>query len=87
MDDGYKSAKGVYIATESYTYNDVEFLCKILKNKFSLECSPHLCTNGYRLYIFSSSKDKLIQLVKPCYLEHFYYKLELDVEEVGSKLV
>lgn len=32
-------------------------------------------TNGYRIYIPSSSKEKLIKLVKPYFIEHFYYKL------------
>jgi hypothetical protein len=41
-------------------------------------CSLHKHTNGYRIYIFSSSKDELINLVKPYFLDHFYYKLDLD---------
>ena len=68
MDDGYKTKKGIYISTESYSLNEVKFLCKILNNKFCLECSPHITTNGYRLYIFSSSKEKLIKIIRPYFL-------------------
>jgi len=77
MDDGYKSNKGFYICTESYTLSEHQKLVKILKNKFDLDSSPHKVTNGYRMYIFSTSRDKLIQLIKPYLLSHFYYKFEL----------
>lgn len=76
MDDSYKSQKGIYICTESFSLSENIFLIEILKSKFDLECSYHQTTNGYRIYIFSTSKDKLISLVKPYFLRHFYYKLE-----------
>jgi LAGLIDADG DNA endonuclease family len=78
MDDGYKTKKGFYICTESYSLNEHYLLIKILKSKFDLYCSPHKTTNGYRLYILSTSKEKLINLIKPYILNHFYYKLNLD---------
>jgi hypothetical protein len=34
-----------------------EKLKKMLKEKFDLDCGIHKHTNGYRLYIFSSSKE------------------------------
>ena len=37
-----------------------------------------MVTNGYRIYIFSSYKAKLIELVKPYFIEHFYYKLDIE---------
>jgi LAGLIDADG DNA endonuclease family len=61
MDDGYKSGKGLYICTESFSLNEINFLINNLKSKFGLECSYHKVTNGFRIYIFSTSKDKLIQ--------------------------
>jgi hypothetical protein len=78
MDDSYKSGRGLYICTESFSLSEMQFLINILKNKFDLECSSHKVTNGHRIYIFSTSKDKLINLVQPYFLEHFYYKLDLD---------
>jgi len=74
MDDGYKSSNGFYLCTESYTLEENETLCFILKNKFSLECSIHKHTNGHRLYINKKSKDILLFLIKPYLISHFYYK-------------
>nr|YP_009517165.1 LAGLIDADG homing endonuclease [Blastosporella zonata]YP_009517208.1 LAGLIDADG homing endonuclease [Blastosporella zonata]AYE93103.1 LAGLIDADG homing endonuclease [Blastosporella zonata]AYE93106.1 LAGLIDADG homing endonuclease [Blastosporella zonata] len=76
MDDGYKSNKGFYICTESFSLGEHEVLINILRNKFELECSYHKTTNGPRLYIFSSSRDKLLELIKPYLLTHFFYKFK-----------
>jgi hypothetical protein len=77
MDDGYKSANGFYFCTESYSLEDNYKLSKILKNRFNLDCGVHKHTNGHRLYVFSHSKDKLLDLVKPYLINHFYYKFDL----------
>lgn len=78
MDDGYKFRNGFYISTESFSLSENEFLIKIFKNKFNLDCSIHSTTNGHRIYIFSSSREKFIDLIKPYFIPHFYYKLSLD---------
>ena len=65
MDDGYKFGNGFYFCTESYSFDDNIKLKDILKNKFNLDSGVHKHTNGFRLYIFSSSKDNLISLIKP----------------------
>jgi hypothetical protein len=57
MDDGYKSSNGFYFCTESYSLNETKKLDIILKDKFNLDCGVH--TNGYRLYLFTSSKNRL----------------------------
>ena len=77
MDDGYKSNKGFYICTESFNLSEHQLLINVLKNNFNLDSNVHQTTNGYRLYIFSTSKDKLIELIKPYLINHFYYKFEL----------
>jgi len=77
MDDGYKSSNGFYLCTESFTLKENHKLSEILKNKFNLDCGTHKHTNGYRLYIFSTSKDRLLQLIQPYLIEHFYYKFDL----------
>ena len=56
---------------------DHQILISILKNKFNLECSIHKISNGNRIYILSSSKDRLLELIKPYLLEHFYYKFNI----------
>jgi hypothetical protein len=81
MDDGYNSGSGFYICTDSYSLSDNYKLSNILKNKFNLNSGVHKHTNGYRLYIFSNSKNKLLQLIKPYLLSHFHYKFELEIEK------
>jgi len=75
MDDGYKYNKSLYISTESFKKNELTLLINILKKKFNLNCSLHKTTNGLRIYIFSTSMENLINLVKPYFISHFYYKL------------
>jgi LAGLIDADG DNA endonuclease family len=65
MDDGYKSGKGLYICTESFSLEEIKILIVVLKNKFNLEYNYHRVTNDYRIYIFGKSKDTLVKLVKP----------------------
>ena len=75
MDDGYKSKKGLYICTESFSLSEIKTLIIVLKDKFNIECSYHSVTNGYRIYIFSTSAIDFKELVKPYLIEDFYYKL------------
>ena len=77
MDDGYKTINGFYFCTESFNYEENLKLARILKNKFDLNCGVHKHSNGYRLYVTSGSRDKLIELVKPYIISHFYYKFDL----------
>ena len=77
MDDGYKSTRGFYISTESYSYEDHLLIVKALNNKFKLRASIHKTTNGYRLYISSASVPLFKELVGPHVIPHFYYKLEI----------
>jgi len=79
MDDGYKSGKGFYICTESYSLDEHQIIINLLKKKFNLESSAHKTTNGYRIYIFS--KEKLYQLIKPYLLSHFNYKFDLKTTD------
>ena len=77
MDDGYKSNNGFYLCTESYSYEENKRLRDILKIKFELDCGVHKHTNGFRLYIFSTSRERLLTLIKPYFIEHFNYKFDL----------
>lgn len=78
MDDGYKFKNGFYLCTESFSLNENEILKNLFKEKFNLDCGIHKHTNGYRLYIFSNSKNNLLKLVKPYLISHFYYKFEIE---------
>ena len=77
MDDGYNSVNGFYICSESFTLSENQKLVNIFKNIFNLNCGVHKHTNGYRLYIFSSSKEDLLFLIKPVIIKHFYYKFNI----------
>jgi hypothetical protein len=78
MDDGYNSLNGLYLCTESFTKSENELLIKTLKTKFNLTCGLHKHTNGFRIYIWSSSKEDLIKLVKPYFITSLYYKLGIN---------
>lgn len=77
MDDAYKFRNGLYISTESFSFNENQNLTYILKSKFDLNCNVHKHSNGYRIYINSSSIYKLLNQIKPYLLNHFYYKFNL----------
>jgi len=81
MDDGYKSPNGFYFCTESFSFEENQKLSKILKNKFNLDCGIHKHTNGHRLYVFSNSKEILLNLIKPYLINHFFYKFDLDYND------
>jgi len=78
MDDGtlYKN-KGLKFCTNSYTLNEVQYLGKILENKYSLKFSIHKTgvVNQYGLYIHKSSMSTLTEIVKPFLHPSMLYKL------------
>ena len=67
-----------FTSSNPTTNAGTNLLTNILINKFNLECNYHMVTNGYIIYIFSSYKTKLIELVKPYFIEQFYYKLDIE---------
>lgn len=77
MDDGYKSVKGLYFCSESFSLDENNILMNVIKTNFNIQCSVHKVSNGYRIYIFSSSVKKFIELVKPHMINHFNYKLSI----------
>jgi hypothetical protein len=77
MDDGSKINKTVRIATNCFTYEEVEFLSTILFNKYNLNCHPVSGGpgKGYILYISTSSMTSFSKIVKPYMIPSMYYKL------------
>jgi len=77
MDDGSKTNKTVRIATNCFQENDLEFLCKLLKDKYSLDLSVDKSgkNSGSILYIKTSSLTTFTNIVKPYMLPSMYYKL------------
>jgi len=80
MDDGFKYGNGIGLCTESFTLAEVELLKKVLEIKFGLTVTIRIRitsggTIGYRLYISSKSRDKLLSLVKSYFIPSMNYKL------------
>jgi len=80
MDDGSKIGKGGKIATNSFTKQEVEFLCKILKEKYNLNTSIHSAgiNKGFTIYIKKDSMTILSKLIKKYMVPSLYYKLNKD---------
>lgn len=77
MDDGGKVSSGLKIATNSFTFQEVEFLCKVLNNKYGFNCRPNSAgvSNQYIIYFPKNSMNTLSKLVKPYMVNSMYYKL------------
>lgn len=72
MDDGCKIKDTVCLATMSFTRSDVEYMKKVLYNKFGIICTIHK-TNNIR--ISKQSYPKFKNLVLPFMHESLLYKL------------
>ena len=77
MVEGSKIGKSARIATNNFTYQEIEKLCKILEIKYNLKTSIHVAgkSKGYILYIHKSSMPTFSKIVKPYMLSSLYYKL------------
>lgn len=77
MDDESKANLTLKIATNYFTYKELEFLSLILLKKFNLYTSIHKGGKGkgYILYIKKESKKTFINLIKPYMVKSMYYKL------------
>ena len=81
MNDGSKLGKssGGKIATNSFTLKELDFLCKLLKDKYDLDVSVQQHSGGkdkgHTLYIKYSSMEKFSKIVKPYILPSLLYKL------------
>lgn len=67
MDDGSRSSGGVKFNTNSFTYEDVEFLGTVLKEKYNLDCTVQSAgvKNQYNLYILKNSMQDFNNIVRP----------------------
>lgn len=77
QDDGGKVSSGLKIATNSYTLEEVQFLCEILNNKYQFNTRPQSAgvSNQYIIYFPKSSIETLSKLIKPYMVPSMYYKL------------
>ena len=77
MDDGSKIQNTVRIATNCFTYEEIEYLSTILYKKYNLKSKPQSSgrNKGHILYFSSSSMVDFSNIVKPFMLPSMYYKL------------
>lgn len=77
MDDGGKCSAGLKIATNSFTYKDLERITKFLYDKYKLECSiiktGH--ENQFNIYFPKKTMPFLSKFIKPYFVPSMYYKL------------
>ena len=79
MDDGGLPKPGLRIARNSFKLEEVQFLVKILNNKYNLDCTiQELKDIGkYSIYIKGSSISKLRDIVLPHFHPSMHHKLGL----------
>ena len=79
MDDGSKLGSGFKIATNCFELSELEELCKLLFEKYNLNCTIQLLktSNNYSIYIISSSIPTLRKILLPYMHSSMKYKLGL----------
>lgn len=80
QDDGTWKNPGIRIATNSFSFQEVELLKFTLEKKFNIQCSIHSFSKSkqYQLYIKKESIVLVRNLVLPFFHESMYYKLGLN---------
>ena len=80
MQDGsYQKGQGIFIATNSFTYEDCKFLTLILSNKFNLKTSVIKTgkPDQWRISIWKNSLPRLVELVEPYFIPEMKYKINI----------
>lgn len=77
QDDGGIVSAGLKISTNCFTFQEVEYLCKILNDKYQLLPKPQSAgvPNQYIIYFPKNSMNLLSNLVKPYMVPSMRYKL------------
>jgi ubiquinol-cytochrome c reductase cytochrome b subunit len=78
MDDGSKEEHGILLHTNSFTYEEILLLVKVLKNKYNIDSWPRKKYDKYIIYISSKSVSLVVKLVKMYMHPKFYYKLGIN---------
>jgi hypothetical protein len=76
MNNGSKTKSGLRLATNCFTYIEIEYLCLILKEKFNLNTSIYTSgpKKGFIIYIKLDSKYTFINITKPYMHNSMLYK-------------
>lgn len=75
MDDGTTLPSGLKIATNSFTGQEVKFLCKVIFEKYNLIANPNKDGDQWVLYVRAVSMPILAKMVKPYMVPSMLRKL------------
>lgn len=77
MDDGTRSGHGLAIATNGFQYDDLLKIQLFLQEKLNLKVGVNKCgkENQFILYFHVKTMPKLVNLVKPYFIENIKHKL------------
>ena len=78
MDDGTYAQGVLKFCTDSFTLDQVQFLCDMLGSKYDINCHPqHRAKGQYCIYIANREIDKVRALVRPYIIPSMLYKIGL----------
>jgi LAGLIDADG DNA endonuclease family len=77
MGDGSKRNKGITLCTDSFRINEVVILINILKIKYDINSTIHMEKYKPRIYINNKELNKILNYIKPYFIENFLYKISL----------
>lgn len=77
MDDGGKVGKGLKLATNNFSKDEIKHLIYILNKKYNIKSTIHKtgAIDQYNIYILSESMPILVNLIKPYIVPSMKYKL------------
>lgn len=79
MDDGSYSQGKIDISTYSFTLQEIEKLCGVIKNKFGIVMLYYKDRDkGYRMYCNKKETQKLVNLICPYIIKTMKYKIGLS---------
>ncbi len=77
MDDGSvksSQSKGVFLNTQSFSVQDIDRLCDVLKTKFHIDAWKRPDSGSYRIYVSGKSYERLGELITPYFTSDMWYK-------------
>jgi LAGLIDADG DNA endonuclease family len=77
MGDGSKRNKGITLCADSFSFQDVVTLMNILNIKFDINSTIHLEKGKPRIYINKKELSKILPYIKPYFVDHFLYKIDI----------
>lgn len=85
QEDGCALSSGLKIATNCFTFEDVEFLCQLFKTKYNIEASPNKDREQWVIYIPKRSMSILAELIKDYVVPSMFYKFNNYLPIVTNK--